>query len=72
MLAALGMLPLVTACGGDFQYKISGDRTAGEQRSDLGGFSGSTTLTHDELLKLQEDYAKKAEEAEAAKSAAGG
>ena len=68
MLAALGLLPLVAACGDDFQYKISGDRIAGEQRSDLGGFEGSTTLTHDKLLKLQEDYAKKAEEAKAAES----
>ena len=67
VLASVGLLPLIAACGGDgFQYKISGDRTAGEQRSELGGFEASTTLTHDDLLKLQEEYAKKAEEAKAA------
>ena len=29
-------------------------------------------MTHEDLLKLQEDYAKKAQKAEAAKGAAGG
>jgi hypothetical protein len=72
LLAGVGLLPLTAACGGeDFQYKISGDRAESEQRV-ISGEGRGTTMTHEALLKLQEDYAKKAQEAEAAKSAAGG
>jgi hypothetical protein len=72
LLASVGFLPLIAACGGDgFQYKISGDRAETEQRN-AGGFGSSSSMTQEATLKLQEDYAKKAQEAEAAKGAAGG
>ena len=72
VLASVGLLPLIAACGGDgFQYKISGDRKQSNQRV-ISGQGRGTTLSHGDLLKLQEDYAKKAQEAEAAQGAAGG
>ncbi len=72
LLAATGLLPLIAACGGDdFQYKISGDRGETDQRVISGEGSG-TTMSHEDLLRLQEEYAKKAQAAEAAKGAAGG
>ena len=72
LLASVGLLPLIAACGGDgFQYKISGDRAESAQR-DAGGHGSSAAMTQEAMLKLQEDYAKKAQEAEAAQGAAGG
>ena len=74
LLASVGFLPLIAACGGDgFQYKISGDRAESAQRN--AGCSGDrclSAMTQEATLKLQEDYAKKAQEAETAKGAAGG
>ena len=71
LLASVGLLPLIAACGDGFQYKISGDRKESNQRV-ISGQGRGTTLSHGDLLKLQEDYAKKAREAEAAQGAAGG
>ncbi|MCY3895043.1 MAG: hypothetical protein F4Y02_06425 [Chloroflexi bacterium] len=65
VLAALAAV-LLAACGGDFEYKTSGDRIQGETRANTGQFSGASTTSHENLMSIQEQYKAKLE-AEAGK-----
>ena len=66
LLAAL-VGALLAGCGGDFDYKISGDRAINEVRGARAG-GGGKTATHEDLMKLQEQYqAKVANEESGAK-----
>ena len=49
---------LIAGCGGDFDYKISGDRPANETRGAVATGGGKST-THEDLMKLQEQYQAK-------------
>ena len=49
---------LLAGCGGDFDYKISGDRPINEVRGARAGGGGKTT-THEDLMKLQQQYQAK-------------
>ncbi len=49
---------LLTGCGSDFEYKISGDRPANETRGAVATGGGKST-THEDLMKLQEQYQAK-------------
>ncbi|MCZ0944570.1 MAG: hypothetical protein OXJ53_16075 [Gammaproteobacteria bacterium] len=49
---------LLAGCGGDFDYKISGDRAINEVRGARAG-GGGKTATHEDLMKLQEQYQAK-------------
>lgn len=49
---------LLAGCGGDFDYKISGDRPINEVRGARAGGGGKTT-THEDLMKLQQQYQDK-------------
>jgi len=55
---------LLTGCGGDFDYKISGDRAINEVRGARAG-GGGKTATHEDLMKLQEQYQAKVANEEA-------
>lgn len=66
MLAAVVIASLVASCGGDFEYKTSGDRLQGETRANTGQFSGASTTSHENLMSIQEQYKAKIE-AEAGK-----
>ncbi|MCY3895044.1 MAG: hypothetical protein F4Y02_06420 [Chloroflexi bacterium] len=57
LLAALAGA-LLAGCGGDFDYKISGDRAINEVRGARAG-GGGKTATHEDLMKLQEQYQAK-------------
>ena len=57
ILAAL-VGALLAGCGGDFDYKISGDRPANETRGAVATGGGKST-THEDLMKLQEQYQAK-------------
>ena len=57
LLAAL-VGALLAGCGGDFDYKISGDRAINEVRGARAG-GGGKTATHEDLMKLQEQYQAK-------------
>jgi hypothetical protein len=48
----------LTGCGGEFDYKISGDRAINEVRGARAG-GGGKTATHEDLMKLQEQYQAK-------------
>lgn len=66
LLAAL-VGSLLAGCGGDFDYKISGDRAINEVRGARAG-GGGKTATHEDLMRLQEQYqAKVANEESGAK-----
>ena len=65
-LAAAVIASLVASCGGDFDYKTSGDRLQGETRANTGQFSGASTASHENLMSIQEQYKAKLE-AEAGK-----
>ena len=65
VLVALAAV-LLAACGGDFEYKTSGDRIQGETRANTGQFSGASTTSHENLMSIQEQYKAKLE-AEAGK-----
>lgn len=65
VLVALAAVCLA-GCGGDFEYKTSGDRPQGETRANTGQFSGASTTTHENLMSIQEQYKAKLE-AEAGK-----
>lgn len=49
---------MLAGCGGDFDYKISGDRAINEVRGARAG-GGGKTATHEDLMKLQEQYQAK-------------
>ena len=66
LLAAAVIASLVASCGGDFDYKTSGDRLQGETRANTGQFSGASTASHENLMSIQEQYKAKLE-AEAGK-----
>ena len=66
MLAAAMIAALAASCGGDFDYKISGERPANETRTGTGEFGALSTSSHEDVLKLQERYQAKVE-AEAGK-----
>ena len=66
LLAAAVIAALVASCGGDFDYKISGDRPANETRKGTGEYEALSTSSHEDVLKLQERYQAKVE-AEAGK-----
>ena len=66
LLAAAVIAALVASCGGDFDYKISGDRPANETRKGGGEYESLSTASHEDVLKLQERYKAKVE-AEAGK-----
>ena len=57
---------LLAGCGGDFEFKTSGDRPQGETRANTGQFSSASTTSHENLLSIQEQYKAKLE-AEAGK-----
>ena len=57
-VVALLVGALLTGCGGDFDYKISGDRAINEVRGARAG-GGGKTATHEDLMKLQEQYQSK-------------
>ncbi len=57
LIAAL-LAALLAGCGGDFDYKISGDRPANETRGAVATGGGKST-THEDLIKLQEQYQAK-------------
>jgi hypothetical protein len=59
---------LVSGCGGDFEYKTSGDRVLGKDRGRGAGGGGGSTASHEQLLTIQEQYQAKAEAAKRAKS----
>ena len=65
LLAAL-VGALLAGCGGDFDYKISGDRIQDETRGNTGEFYSAATTSHENLLSIQEQYKAKLE-AEAGK-----
>ena len=66
LLAAVVIASLVASCGGDFEYKTSGERPANETRTGTGEFGALSTSSHEDVLKLQERYQAKVE-AEAGK-----
>lgn len=66
VLAAGVIAALVASCGGEFDYKISGERPANETRTGTGEFGALSTSSHEDVLKLQERYKAKVE-AEAGK-----
>ena len=61
LLAAVVIASLVASCGGDFEYKTSGDRLQGETRANTGQFSGASTTSHENLMSIQEQYKAKLE-----------
>lgn len=63
LLAAL-IGSLLAGCSGDFDYKISGDRAINEVRGARAG-GGGKTATHEDLMKLQEQYQAKVANEEA-------
>ena len=65
VLVALAAV-LLAGCGGDFEYKTSGDRLQGETRANTGEFYGASTASHENLMSIQEQYKAKLE-AEAGK-----
>ncbi len=65
VLVALAAV-LLAGCGGDFDYKISGDRIQDETRGNTGEFYSAATTSHENLLSIQEQYKAKLE-AEAGK-----
>ena len=56
--AALAAI-LLAACGGDFEYKTSGDRIDGEDRGGISDFDGASTMSHENLMSIQEQYQAK-------------
>ena len=52
---------LLAACGGDFEYKTSGDRIDGGDRSGIADWNGASTTSHEHLLSIQEQYQAKVE-----------
>lgn len=60
VLVALAAVCLA-GCGGDFEYKTSGDRLQGETRANTGQFSGASTTSHENLMSIQEQYKAKLE-----------
>ena len=54
-LAAL----LLAACGGDFEYKTSGDRVDGGDRAGIADWDGASTTSHENLMSIQEQYQAK-------------
>ena len=50
---------LLAACGGDFEYKTSGDRIDGGDRSGIADWDGASTTSHENLLSIQEQYQAK-------------
>ena len=66
MLALVVTTAVVASCGGDFEYKTSGDRLQGETRANTGQFSGASSTSHEDLMSIQEQYKAKLE-AEAGK-----
>ena len=63
-ILALLVGALLAGCGGDFDYKISGDRAINEVRGARAG-GGGKTATHEDLMKLQEQYQAKVADQEA-------
>ncbi len=58
-VAAGVVAALLTACGGDFDYKTSGDRIDGEDRGGISDFDGASTTSHENLMSIQEQYQAK-------------
>ena len=58
VFAALAAI-LLAACGGDFDYKTSGDRIDGENRSGIADWNGASTTSHENLMSIQEQYQAK-------------
>ena len=50
---------LLAACGGDFEYKTSGDRIDGGDRSGIADWDGASTTSHENLMSIQEQYQAK-------------
>ena len=50
---------LLAGCGGDFEYKTSGDRIDGEDRGGISDFDGGSTTSHENLMSIQEQYQAK-------------
>ena len=58
-LLALVGASLLAGCGGDFEYKTSGDRIDGGDRSGIADWDGASTTSHENLLSIQEQYQAK-------------
>ncbi len=58
MTAALAAT-LLAACGGDFEYKTSGDRIDGGNRAGIADWDGASTTSHENLMSIQEQYQAK-------------
>jgi hypothetical protein len=58
VLVALAAV-LLAGCGGDFEYKTSGDRIDGGDRSGIADWDGASTTSHENLLSIQEQYQAK-------------
>jgi hypothetical protein len=58
VLVALAAV-LLAGCGGDFEYKTSGDRIDGEDRGGISDFDGASTTSHENLMSIQEQYQAK-------------
>lgn len=65
-LAVLSFFGSVAACGGEFEFQV-GREESGTRAGGSGIEQGAPAPSHDSLLQLQEDYAKKLEAAKAAK-----
>ena len=50
---------LLAACGGDFEYKTSGDRIDGGDRGGIADWDGASTTSHENLMSIQEQYQAK-------------
>ena len=60
LTVAVGVVAaLLTACGGDFEYKTSGDRIDGENRAGVADWDGASTTSHENLMSIQEQYQAK-------------
>lgn len=66
-LATIVCAASVAGCGGDFEYKTSGDRIMSQERGGVGEFSGSSTASQEQLMSIQEQYQAKIKAAEDAK-----
>ncbi|MCY3895040.1 MAG: hypothetical protein OXG17_01070 [Chloroflexi bacterium] len=58
-VAAGVVAAVLTACGGDFEYKTSGDRIDGGNRAGIADWDGASTTSHENLMSIQEQYQAK-------------
>ena len=66
-LAALSLVVPLAACGGEFEYKVGRQESDTRAAAGTGLEQGAPVPSHETLLNLQAEYAKKVEAAKAAK-----